>query len=68
VEELCRAGQATDENIALAHYMVGTLGYKFTQRIYHIYLFLLQQWLHERVSMLRYMYIILCDYIRVIKC
>ena len=53
----CTAGQATYDNMAHAYYLLGTFGYKYTQRI--LIAFPLQQCLHERVSVLRYMYIAL---------
>jgi hypothetical protein len=52
VEKYCRAGQATDNNTA--H---GYLRLKYTLRICNTYCCPLQQWLHERTSMLRYTYI-----------
>ena len=55
VENYCTAGQAADDNMAHAHCMLGTLGYKHTLSQYVILItFLLQQWLLERTSMLRY--------------
>jgi hypothetical protein len=30
VEEYCRAGQATDDNMSHAHFMLDTWGYKYT--------------------------------------
>jgi len=35
----CRAGQSTDENMAHAHYMLDTWGYKYTHRICNTYCF-----------------------------
>ena len=35
----CRAGQATDENMAHAHCMLDALGYKHTIRIHNTYFF-----------------------------
>ena len=58
VEEYCRAGQATDGNMARANCMLGDWGYRHTHSQYVILIaFPVQQWLHERVSMLRYTYI-----------
>jgi len=37
MEELCRTGQASNENMAYAHWMLGTLGYKYTLRICNSY-------------------------------
>jgi len=42
------------DNIAHAHCMLDTYSYKHTLRIWYIIAFLLQQWLHERATMLRY--------------
>ena len=60
MEKYCRAGQATDDNMAHAYFMLDTSGYKYTHSgcLIHIS-FPLQQWLNERVSLLRYMYIAL---------
>jgi len=33
LEKYCRAGQATDNNIAHAHCMLDILGYKYTHRL-----------------------------------
>jgi hypothetical protein len=55
VEKYCRAGQATDDNMAHAHCMLGIPGYKFTNSGCVILIaFPLQKWLHKRASMLRY--------------
>ena len=51
MEKCCTAGQATDDNMAHA----GHLRLQ-THSQYVIIVFPLQQWLHERTSMLRYMY------------
>ena len=54
METCCTAGQATDDNMAHAHSMLATN----THAQYVILTaFPLQQWLQERASMLRYMYI-----------
>jgi hypothetical protein len=58
VEELFRAGQATDENTVYAHCMLNTKDYKHTLRIYNTYCFPLQQWLHGRALGLRYTHIV----------
>ena len=51
MEKYCTAGQATDDNMANAHCMLDT------HSEYVIFIdFPLQQWLHERASMLRYTY------------
>jgi hypothetical protein len=56
VEKFCRTGQATDDNMAHAHCMPGTYDYKYTHSGCVIFIaFLLQQWLQERASVLRYM-------------
>ena len=47
----------TDDNMAYAHYMLGTEDYKYTLRICNIYWFPLQQWLKHSTSLLRYMHI-----------
>jgi hypothetical protein len=52
------AGQATDDNMAHAHCMLDIKGYKHTLTEYVILIaFPLQQWLHDRASLLRYTYI-----------
>ena len=54
VGKYCRAGQATDDNMAHAHCMLDTN----THSTYVILIaFPLQKWLHERASTLRYTYI-----------
>jgi hypothetical protein len=52
VETYCRAGEATNDNTARAHCMLDTLGYKYTLRLCTT-TFPQQQWLQERVSLLR---------------
>jgi hypothetical protein len=37
VEKYCRAGQATDENMAHARFVLDTYGYKHTLKIYNTY-------------------------------
>jgi hypothetical protein len=54
--EKCSTGQATDDNVAHAHCMPDTKGYKHIQYVVLI-AFALQQWLHEHAVMLRYTYI-----------
>jgi len=39
VENYCRTGQATDDNVTLAHCMLDTKGYKHTLRICNTYCF-----------------------------
>jgi hypothetical protein len=57
VETFCRAGQAIDKNMAHAHCMLGTQGYKYTLSEHVILtVFSLQQWLHEGASVLRFTY------------
>ena len=51
-----RAGQATGDNMAHAHYMLDIYGYKHSQYVMLI-VFPLQQWSHELASLLRYTYI-----------
>jgi len=54
VGKYCRAGQATDDNMAHTHRVLDTN----THSEYIIVIaFPLQQWLHERASILRYTYI-----------
>ena len=50
-------GQDIDDNMAHAHCMLGTEGYKCTLKIILI-AFPLQQWLQEHASILRYTYIV----------
>ena len=54
--EKCRAGRAAGDNMAQAHCMLGTYGYRHTQYVFRIALPPLQQWLHERTSQSRYTY------------
>jgi hypothetical protein len=58
VEKFCRAGQATDDNI-IRHMRIARWVPKATNarsQCVNLIAFPLQQWLHERVSMLRYTY------------
>jgi len=60
VEKFCRAGQATDENIIRLMSIVRWI-LKVTNSLSEYVIFIvfpLQQWLHERSSVLRYMYIV----------
>jgi hypothetical protein len=58
VEKYCRAEQTTDENMAHAHCVLDTQGYRHTLRSCVILTaFSHQQWLPERASILRYTYI-----------
>jgi hypothetical protein len=58
VEKYFRAGQATDNNIAHAHCMLDTYIYKYIHSgCVILIVFPLQQWLHERASLLSYTYI-----------
>ena len=57
VEKYCRAGQATNDNMAHAHCILDTKGYRHTLRICNF--FPLQQWLHERASTLRTLLVLL---------
>jgi hypothetical protein len=52
----CKSGQATDDNMAHAHCMLHTLGYKNTEYVILI-AFPQQLLLHERALMLHYTYI-----------
>jgi hypothetical protein len=51
VEKCISSGQATDDNVAHAHCILDNSGYKHTLRICNT-AFPLQQWLHERASVL----------------
>jgi hypothetical protein len=51
------AGQATDDNMAHAHYMLATKCYKHALRIRSTYCLSTTNCLHEHSSMLRYRYI-----------
>jgi hypothetical protein len=55
VEKCGRAWQATGDNMAHAHCMLDTQGYRPTLRICNTD-FPLQQWLHGHASILRYTY------------
>ena len=57
VEILCRAGQATDDNMAHAHCTLDNWGYGRTLTICNTSCFARKQWLCERASVLRYTYI-----------
>jgi hypothetical protein len=48
---------ATDDKMAYAHCKLVTCDYKPTLKYVIIIAFPLQQWLHERASLLRYAYI-----------
>jgi hypothetical protein len=56
VGKFCRAGQATNDNIAHAHCVLKSKGYKHTLRICNTFAFPRQQWLYESASVLRYTY------------
>jgi len=57
VEKYCRAGQATDDNMAHAHCMLDTEGYKYTlSGCVTLIAFPLQQWLHEWAWLLPFTY------------
>ena len=54
----CKAGQDTDDNMAHAHCIPDTQGYKHTHSKYvTLIAFPLQQWLHKGASLLRCTYI-----------
>jgi len=56
--KIYRAEQATDDNMAHAHSMLDNYGYKDTlSDCVILFAFPLQQWLHERPSMLRSTYV-----------
>ena len=56
MEKFCRAEQATDDNTAHAHCMLDNYHYNTHSEYVIPVAFPLQQWLHERVSLLRYAY------------
>jgi len=55
-KKYCRAGEATDGNMALARCMLHTESYKHTLRICNA-AFPLQRWLRESASLLLHTYI-----------
>jgi hypothetical protein len=58
VEKYCTAGQVTGDNMSRAHCMLDTKDYKHTHSEYAKFIaFPLQQWLQERVSILRFTHI-----------
>jgi len=58
VAKNCRAGQATFDNLAHAHCILDTYGYKYTYTGCAILTaFPLQQWLYEHTSTLHFTYI-----------
>jgi len=58
MEKYYRAGQATDNNMAHANFMMDTKGYKYTHSGWVILIaFPLQQWLHESATLLPFSYI-----------
>ena len=57
MEKYSIAEQASDDNMAHAQCMLDTLGYKYNSEYVIRIAFPLQQYLHERVSMLRCTYI-----------
>ena len=58
MEKYCRAEQATDYNMAYAHCVLDTKGYRHTLRLCRTLIaFQLQQWLHDLASVLQYTYI-----------
>jgi hypothetical protein len=59
VEKYCRAKQATGDNMAYAHCMLGTEVQTLSEFV-TLTAFLLQHLLHKYVSMLHYMYIACC--------
>jgi len=56
VEKHCRAGQATEDNMAHAHCMLDSKATDTHSEYIIIIAFPLQQWLHECASLLRYTY------------
>jgi hypothetical protein len=67
VEKYCRAKHVTDDNMAHAHCMLDTKGYKYTHSGCVLLTAFPLQRLHERASMLRNMYIacLLCKVLSV---
>ena len=63
VEKYCIAWLATDNNMTHAHCMLGNQGNEHKLRICNTSAVPLQQWLCERVSMLRYTYIACLSYL-----
>jgi len=57
LQKYSRTGQPKGDIMENAHCMLDAYGYKLTPRICNSYCFLLQQWLHEPASMLRYTYV-----------
>ena len=53
----CRAGQATDDNMAHARCMLGSYGYKHDSERVTVIALPRQQCLHECASKIHYMYI-----------
>jgi hypothetical protein len=54
VEKCGRAGQATDDNMAHAHWKLDKTTHTHTHKYLILTAFVLQQWSKERASMLRY--------------
>jgi len=52
-----RTGHRWQYNMAHAHFVLGTKGYRQKLRIYNTYCFPLQQWLREHASILRHTHI-----------
>jgi len=57
VEKYCRAGQATDDNMAHAHFMLDIKSTVTHLEYVIVTAFPMHYWLHERVSVVRYTYI-----------
>jgi Na+/melibiose symporter-like transporter len=73
VEKYCRAGRVTDDNMAHAHCMLDTKGYRHTHSGCLIHIALpRQQCFHERASVLSYTYtaclFVLYVYILLLEC
>jgi hypothetical protein len=61
MEGPCRAGQATDENMAHAHWMLGILGHKYTLRICNSYfLFIATMVARTRLNVTLYAHCLVC--------
>jgi len=67
-KKYCTAEQATDDNMAHAHYILDTYGYKHTHSgCVKLIAFSQQQWLHESTSVLRYTLPVLLVYLSISK-
>ena len=60
VEKYCRAVKSADDNMAHAHCMLDTWGYKYTHRLCNNYCFSQQQLFEERASLLAILHCLCC--------